>query len=186
MGYFANLYVVEAEATGTTVQLRTLIYGKDIGPNAYFCWGPGERPSGLHPYAGGTVLCDAQLRLLPAYPLIETCEDLDRCLLEATFRPRHDDDPVLFHFVLPKGFIPRRDMKPLDQPIRPFIDSVDERIIVTYPVIGPATIRFWVTRLEKHESIGDYEPHKLLHPDEERPPKIGFEFNLGVFKLKYG
>jgi hypothetical protein len=187
MGYFANLYTVEADATDVTVRTQTMIYRSDIGSFAYFCWGPGERPPGLYPYAGGTVLCDVELRLLPGYPMVETLgANSDRGLIEANFRPLNDEDPVLFHFVLPTRFIPRRDMKPLEQPIRPFIYSSGERIIVTYPVVGQTTIRYWITRLKDDESIADYEQEKLLHPDEERPSKVAFEINLGILKVKLG
>jgi hypothetical protein len=186
MGFFANLYVVEGTANKKAVKLRTTVYGSDIGPRAYFCYGPGKRPEGLYPYAGGTVLCDTELKMLTGYPLVETHEGLDKCLVEANFTPRNPDDPVLFHFILPSRFIPRRDMKPLDQPGRPILFSVGDRVIATYPVIGPATIRFWTTRLRKTESIADYELEKLLHPEEERGAKVGFEFNLGFFKVKIG
>lgn len=187
MGYFANLYIVEADATDRAIKMKTTIYGSEIGPVAYFCWGPGERPAGLHPYAGGSVQCDAELKLLPGYPLIETLgPNPDEALIEANFRPRHDEDPVLFHFVLPERFIPRRDLKPLDQPCRPFVYALGERIVATYPVVGPTSIRFRITRLRDNESIAGYEHEKLLHPDEERAAKLGVEFNFGVFKLKYG
>jgi hypothetical protein len=96
MGYFANLYILEAEGTDAAVRTRTTIFGSEIGPVAYFCWGPGDRPAGLHSYAGGTVQCDAELKLLPGYPLVETLgPNPDRALIEANFRPRHDNDPVL-------------------------------------------------------------------------------------------
>jgi hypothetical protein len=186
MGYFANLYVVQAETTNKGITIRTMIYCSENVTRAYFCWGPGERPSGLFSFAEKTVFCDTELRLLPGYPLDEGFDHPDQCLVEANFSPQKADDPVLFHIVLPKRFIPRRDMKPLEQPDRPFVYTMDERVIATYPVIGPAAIRFWITRIGATESIADYELHKLLHPDEERPSKIGFEFNLGIFKLKYG
>lgn len=186
MGYFANLYIVEVSASETTAQMRTTIYGNDIGPVAYFCWGPGDRPEGLHSYAGGTVFCDSELKLLPGYPLDETFDDANQGLISANFTPRHRDDPVLFHFVLPERFIPRRDMKPLEQPVRPFVYTADQRIVATYPVIGAGRIQFWVTRLKQTETISDYEVHKFLHPEEEHPLKMGFEFNVGVFKLKFG
>lgn len=187
MGFFANLYIVEADATDRAVKARTTIYGSEIGPVAYFCWGPGERPPGLHAYAGGTVQCDAELKPLPGYPLIETVGTTpDEALIEANFRPRHGDDPVLFHFVLPERFIPRRNLKPLDQPMRPFVYASGERIVATYPVVGQATIRFRITGLRDSESIADYEHEKLLHPEEERSVKVGVEFNFGVFKIKVG
>jgi hypothetical protein len=185
MGYFANLYIVEIEATDAAIRTKTTIYSSEIGPFAYFCWGPGDRPAGLHSYAGGTIQCDAELKLLPGYPLVETLgSDPDRALIEANFRPKHGDDPVLFHFLLPERFIPRRDMKPLDQPLRPFVYTAGERIIATYPVEGQTTIRFWITRLRNNESLADYAHEKLLHPDEKRSVKVSAEVNFGVLKVK--
>jgi hypothetical protein len=186
MGYFANLYVLEANANGADIATRTTIYGNEIGAAAYFCWGPGERPNQLHSYANGTMLCDTELKSLPGYPLEERSENSTEFLIEANFQPRRADDPVLFHLILPKRFIPRRDMKPLEQPNKPFLYTTDDRIVATYPSVGTTAIRFWITRIGEQESLADYDLHKLLHPDEERPTKIGFEFNLGIFKLKYG
>lgn len=185
MGYFANLYIVEADATDAAVSTRTMIYSSEIGPVAYFCWGGGQRPPSLHSYAGDTLQSDAKLELLPGYPLVETLGAIpDRALLEANFQPRHENDPVLFHFVLPERFVPRTDMNPLQQPFCPLVCVHHERFVVTYPVVGPATIRFWITRMANSESIADFDYKQLLHRDEKRLANVGVEFNFGVLKLK--
>lgn len=185
MGYFANLYVAELTAKPDDVETRTLIYGREIGGRAYFSVGEGERPPGLHSYANGTVFSDVELRLLPGYPLIQReGDDSETCLFEANFTPRQGDDPVMFHFLLPERFIPRRDKKPLDQPTIPFVSRVGDRLSATYPVIGPGTFRFWVEQLRTARSLDEYDLQKLFHPDEVRSVKWGFEFNLGFFKAK--
>jgi len=189
LGYFANLYVVEASANPTGVELTTSIFGAPIGERAYFSWGPGERPIGLKQYAQGTLFCDAALKLLRGYPRRERHgeregEDPDRCLIEAAFAPRNADDPVLFHFVLPDRFIPRRDLEPLVQPRPPFVFRSGERIVATYPVAGSGEIRFWISRLRPREALTDYDLTKVLHPYEQRAVKAEFEFNLGFFKIK--
>nr|MDH4458037.1 hypothetical protein [Nevskia sp.] len=139
----------------------------------------------LYSYAKGTVYSDADLELLPGYPFDEELgTDPDTALIETDFRPKRNDDPVLIHFVLPQHFIPRRDLKPLEQPIRPFVDATGESIVATYAVTGPVVIRFWISQLQRGKSISDYDHQKLLHPDEEKETKLSVEFNFGVFKLK--
>jgi len=183
MGYFTHLYLVEVVAEASGVRVSTSVFGAEAGI-AYFCWGAGTRPAGLHAYGGGTGLSDTELTLLPGYPLQETHADPDRCLIEAAFTPMHEDDPVLVHFVLPDRFVPRRTLDPLVQPVRPFVCTAGEKILATYPVKGRADIRFWILRLQPAESLGDFDLTKLLHPDEERAKRVELEFNLGIFKVK--
>jgi len=71
MGYFANLYLVEARATADAIEVSTSVFGAEIGPVAYFSWGAGNRPPGMHEYANGTIFSDAELTLLPSYPSVE-------------------------------------------------------------------------------------------------------------------
>ncbi len=185
MGYFANLYVVEALATDEEVEVRTTIYRSEVGEKAYFCHGSGERPGGLQSYAGGTIFCDRELDLLPGYPLVERRSNDDGCLLESDFTPAKSDDAVLFHFVLPPRFVPRRDREPLDQPDRPIVDVHDDRVIVTYGVTGPAVIRFAISPLSPDDELHDYQLHKLLHPEEKDGRRFGFKLNAGLVELKY-
>lgn len=189
MGYFGYVYLVDAIASPPGVQVSTSVLGADMDSPAYFSWGTGARPPGLHEYARGTLFSDKTLRLLPGYPVVEQSgqggSDSDgRCLIEASFSPRHGDDPVLFHFLLPERFVPRRTAQPLEQPCRPFVSTLGERIVATYPVIGPAVVRFWIARLETRELMQDYDLTKILHPDEQRTTRAEFEFNLGIFKVK--
>jgi hypothetical protein len=117
MGHFANLYVVDATADATGVKISTSVLGAEVGPKAYFSWGSAERPEGLHQYARGTIFSDTKLALLPGYPKTERCgEDADRCLIEADFMPRVREDSVLFHFLLPERFVPRRARPPTYYP----------------------------------------------------------------------
>ncbi len=187
MGYFANLYIVEVDVADGVIKARTTIYGNWVNKDSYVCWGPGERPSGLHSYANGTVCSDVELKLLPGYPMIETVgTSPDEALIQANFRPKGEKDAVLFHFVLPERFIPRGDLQPLDQPTEPFVYPAGERIVVTYPVEGRATVRFRISRIENHESLADFQYEKLLHSEAGRSLKVGVELNLGLFKLKFG
>lgn len=143
MGYFTNLYIVDiAEVEGDKITVRTEVYG---GPHdrAYFCWGTGERPANMHSYAYGTVVCDKELALLTGYPAIETHSGAESLLIEASFNPMGTDDAVLFHFVLPERFIPRRDLEPLEQPTRPFVYLANGRIVVTYPTQGRKDARIF-------------------------------------------
>ncbi len=46
MGYFANLYLVEARATADAIEVSTSVFGAEIGPVAYFSWGArGDDPN---------------------------------------------------------------------------------------------------------------------------------------------
>jgi hypothetical protein len=139
----------------------------------------------MHRYAHGTVVCNRELSLLPGYPTTETLgSGLDSVLIEASFNPMGSEDAVLFHFLLPPRFIPRRDLEPLEQPTRPFVYVVNDRVIATYPTQGRRDIRFCISRLQPRESISDYDHEKLLHPDERRAHKVSWEFTLGLVKLK--
>jgi hypothetical protein len=186
MGYFGHLYLVEVNDHGSTVKVTTSVLGADIHHGtAYFSWGAGDRPEGLHSYAEGTVFSDQALQLLPGYPLVESYDQAEnRVLLEATFNPKHSDNPVLFHFSLPDRFVPRPNEDPLDQPSPPFVCRSKSRLTATYPVVGPATIRFWIARMDAEDSLDNYRLGKLLHPAEKRATRVEVEFNLGIFKLK--
>ena len=187
MGYFANLYVVEVSASANRIEMSTCVFGAAIG-RAYFCWGGGTQPRDLHAYARNTIFCDTPLQLLPGYPRVQDCEDPrgehGRCLIEASFQPRHGDDPVLFHFLLPTRFLPRRDLQPLVQPQPPFISLHENRLAATYPVVGRAEFRFKASRLNSNESFNDYDMAKILHPEGKTVVKAEVEFNFGVFKIK--
>jgi len=186
MGYFGHLYLVEVNDHGSAINVTTSVLGADIyNGTAYFCWGAGDRPEGLLPYGEGTVFSDQALQLLPGYPLVESYGQAEsRVLLEATFNPKHSDDPVLFHFLLPDRFVPRRNEDPLAQPSPPFVCRSKNRLTATYPVVGPAEIRFWIVRMDAEDSLDNYDLAQVLHPAEKRATKVELEFNFGIFKLK--
>jgi hypothetical protein len=185
MGYFANLYVIDITATSELIEYETSIYGADIEPRAYFTWGRGERPAGLFSYAHDTIFSDQELKLMPGYPLRERqAGEPERLRVEASFNPRAHDDPVLFHILLPERFVPRRDLDTLVQPGKPYIDVQQDRVIVTYPVVGPGEVRFSASQLEPGDSLNNFDLVKVLEPEERNPLKAEVEFNLGVFKLK--
>jgi hypothetical protein len=70
------------------------------------------------------------------------------------------------------------------QPVAPSVSRLTERLIATYPVIGRADIRFWISRLPADESLDDYDITQLFHPEAKQGLKAEFEFNLGFFKVK--
>lgn len=77
------------------------------------------------------------------------------------------------------------DLQPIIQPRNPFVDRLGERIAATYPVVGPAEFRFWISRLAPDESLDDYDIAEMLHPQAERRLKVKMEINLGVVKLTF-
>lgn len=185
MGYFANLYLVESDATKDSVTVETSVYGEGVGEKIYFSWGAGQRAGNVYAYAQDTLYSNTLLNLLDGYPLREIYRNPESFLLEAAFTPNHRDDPVLYHIVLPEHYVPRADREPLDQPGDPFVHVHQNRVVVTYPVIGSARVRFHVARLRENESLDDYDENKILKPIESRPVKIEFELNLGIFKVKF-
>jgi len=184
MGYFANLYLVEVSTAGDLANVSTMIYGRGIGARAYFSWGPGDRPEGLHPYGHGTLFCDIQLTLLKGYPLIERYPASEPFLLDASFTPRENSDPVVFHIILNESYVPMRNRNPFIQPSQPCAYRQQERIIITYPVVGSAGIRFWISRIKDNESLDDYDLTKIVQPEVRDPGKFKFKFNLGVFGVE--
>ena len=55
MGYFANLYVVEALAKEDSVDIETRVYGDEVGGRAYFSWISGQKAMPLFSFAQGTI-----------------------------------------------------------------------------------------------------------------------------------
>jgi hypothetical protein len=189
VGFFAHLYLVEASADDAGVEVVTSAFGMDVWPRTFFSWAPGQRTTRMYEYADGTLCADERLPLLPGFPVRWRCDpsagaDENSGLIVASFTPRRTDDPVLFHFLLPRGFVPRRDLQPLVQPCVPYVRISADRVVATYPVIGRGDIQFWVTRLSGGEALSDYDIKKILHPDEKRAVRVEFEINLGLFKIK--
>ena len=189
MGFFANLYLVEAEADSSGGIVTTSVFGAESAPLVYFSWVQGVRDEHLYPYGDGTVFSNAKLDLLPGYPVRERFgesenNDPNRFLLEASFQPRAAADPVLFHLVLPPRFVPQPDQEPFDQPSKPFAYSRGDRLVVTYPTVGGGAIRYWVRRLPAGESFDSYDLNRAFTRAEQRPARFEFELNLGICKLK--
>lgn len=126
MGYFAYAYIVEGSSDDRGVTLSTSVYTNHLDKRAFFSWAEGQRSAGLRTYAGGTLYSDAPLDRLPGYPRTERLgeragENPDLVFVEESFTPRDDAEPVLFHFVLPSGFIPVPNMIPLVIPSAPSV-----------------------------------------------------------------
>ena len=70
MGYFANLYFIEAvQVENDAVEIITSIYKGDSADTPYFSWISGERPNELHSHAYETIFSDVRLKLLSGYPV---------------------------------------------------------------------------------------------------------------------
>jgi hypothetical protein len=184
MGYFANLYVVEASASENAIEIETSIYAGVMNPMAYFSWRPGVRTGRLRQYANGTLFSDSKLRRLPGYPMKQRIEESDLFLLEAGFAPMYEEAPVLFHIILPEFFIPRRDYTPFIQPCDPFAYINESRFVITYPAKGATEIRFWASRIRESESLSDFDITKVLKPEVKDSINVKFEINLGFFKVE--
>jgi hypothetical protein len=128
--------------------------------------------------------------VLPGYPAKQRRGDRpgeteDLVQIEEDFRPS-DERPVLFHFMLPRRFVPRPNLKPLVAPSLPSIILRDDRLSVTFVASGAADDSFWINRLEPKETFADYEFHKLFAKPTEQSAKATLEIDLGNVKVAFG
>lgn len=191
MGYFGCAYVVECSANPDGVTLTTTVLSAPGGGRVLFLWSEGQRPEGLHPYASGSLLCNVPLSALPGYPCNEhrgkgVGESADLILVEEGFRAQQDDEPVIFHFLLPPRFVPRRDRKPLVTPSRSSVVQRGDRLSATFVAKGAADVVFWISRLRANESFNDYDLTRLFDEPSVRSAKASMEINLGIVKVSFG
>lgn len=192
MGYFLYAYVVAGSADKNGVTLTTTVLSSPYeGKKALFFWSEGERPPGLFSYADDTLRSTANLSVLPGYPRTQSRgdkpgENENLIQIEEDFRPPHND-PFLFHFLLPRRFVPCPNMKPLIMPSVPSTIVRDDRLSVTFVAQGPADVRFWIKRLEPQESFADFELHRLFNKPVERTAKAWIQFGVpGVANVGFG
>jgi hypothetical protein len=156
---------------------------------SYFSWGPGERRPGLYSYAGGTIVCNKELELLPGnYPLIERYDASEQFELEMGFNPRHKDDGVVFHVILHERYRPVRTGVFI-QPQPPSAYKDEDKIVLTYPTNGRTEIKFNVSPLREGESLSDFDVSRLVTPEEKQEKEIELGVNAwflsGKWKRKY-
>jgi hypothetical protein len=186
MGYFANVYLVEVEKIKNSTQVKTTVYGGEVGGKAYFSWGQGKQPPGqLHSLADGTLFSDKKLIQLSGYPAIEKHKPSESFLLDVSFTPRNNDDPVVFHLVFKKHYVPKRDGEFFEQPCTPSISKNRDKLVITYGVQGPAAIRFPVMPIPAGSSLESYDIEKLVRPDEPLKSKRTVGINLYFFKFEW-
>lgn len=188
MGYFGNLYLVEVYKEDALTKVKTTIYGGNLdGQTAYFSWGEGNRPKNqLYGFAGNTIFTDTQLIQLNGYPAIEEYDSSKEFLLDASFSPKDPvNDPVVFHLVFDKYYVPKRDGKIFEQPSKPSISKKGDKLVITYPVIGKAEIRFPVTPIPNNQSLNDYDLETLVRPDAIKGSKRTIGINLYFFKFEW-
>lgn len=191
MGYFAYAYIVEGAEDDSGISMTRSIYRAHLSQRALFSWDRGDRPPGMKAYADGTLFCSEHLELLPGYPLRQSYRadeggSPDEMLLEEGFVPEFDEEPVLYHLMLPPHFVPRPDRAPLQQPGTPSVLQDGGRLIISYAVQGGADIRFRIARLRDHDRFENYDLSHILKAPSSRAAKVSFEVNLGVVKLAFG
>jgi hypothetical protein len=190
VGYFAYAYVVEGveEPALSGIALTRSVYRAHLGSRALFSWDVGRRPPGMYAYADNSLFSSEKLEPLPGYPLEQniTLTDGEMFLLEEGFAPQFAEEPVLYHLLLPRRFVPRPDRKPLEQPAMASVATRDDRLIVSYATQGKADIRFWLSRLEASASITDYDLTRILKGPVSTAVDAKVEFNLGVVKFTFG
>lgn len=189
MGFFSYAYIVDGQAIAGGVKFVVSAY--ESGDMAYFSWGRGDRPKDMQPIAGDTLYCSHRLELLPGYPRVDIRENKDfyegRFLaFEESFFPRQPDAPVLFHVALPTRYVVRRGREPFTLTQSSNIALIGDRLVITTPARGGVDLRFSIAPLADDERFSDYELHKLLTRPDVTQQKLGWEVNLGVFKLKFG
>lgn len=191
MGYFGCAYVVECSADPDGITLTTTVLSPQGGKKVLFFWSEGQRPEGLHSYASGSLLCSARLFALPGYPSTErrggaVGESADLVLVEESFQAQQNDEPVIFHFLLPPRFVPRSNRQPLVTPSRSSVVQRGDRLSATFVAKGAADVAFWMARLEANESLDDYDLTRLFDKPSVRSTKASMEINLGIVKVSFG
>ena len=183
MGFFSYAYVIEGEVDQNGVSLSVSAYS--CGGPLLFSWGPGVRAQELESLADGTLFCEKRLTPLRGYPRLDQRQDTDNALyVEENFFPPHRDEPVLFHVLLPRRFVLMPNRKPFTLSSEANIALKNDRIFFTLPTVGGADLRFWIKQLPANESLADYDLSHLLSPLVGRTPKLSFELNLGLAKIK--
>ncbi len=76
------------------------------------------------------------------------------------------------------------DRKPFTLSSEANIALKDDRLFFTWPKVAGADLRFWIKQLPESESFADYDLSHLLSPLVGRPPKLSFELNFGLAKIK--
>lgn len=188
MGYFGNLYLVEIYREGAKTKVKTTIYSGHLnGQTSYFSWGEGDRPpSQLHGFAGNTIFTNTQLIKLDGYPVIEEYDSSQEFFLDASFSPKDPSkDPIVFHIVFDKYYVPKRDGEIFEQPSKPSISKKDEKLVITYPVIGKAEIRFPVIPIPNNKSLSNFDLETLVRPDPVKGSKKTVGINLYFFKFEW-
>jgi hypothetical protein len=183
MGFFCYAYIIEGEVNHDGVSLSVSAYS--CGGPLLFSWGQGVRAPGLEPLAHGTLFCEEHLKPLPGYPRLDQRQDPENSLyIEESFFPPRREEPVLFHVLLPRRYVLMPDRKPFTLSSEANIALKDNRLFFTWPTVGGADLRFWIKQLADNEVFADYDLGQLLKPSVERSPKLSFELNFGIAKLK--
>jgi hypothetical protein len=183
MGFFSYAYIIEGEVDKNGVAFS--VSGYSCGGPLLFSWGAGVRAPGLESLADGTLFCEEHLTPLRGYPRLDQRKDDDNSLyIEESFFPPNRNEPVLFHVLLPRRFVLMPDRKPFTLSIDANIALKDDRLFFTWPTVGGADLRFWIKQLTEKEQLTDYDLKRLLSPTVGRSPKVSFELNLGVAKVK--
>lgn len=195
MGLFANLYLIESEQIkDNEIEIKTTIYSGETGnPPFFFSWIRGNSDNFLHGYANNTIFCDTTLRPLNGYPVYEiqrlgekTGYNSPSILFEAQYTPELNKWATVYHIILPKNFIPRRDLKPIEQPQHPYVKISNNKLILTWPAMKPCNIRFTATPLRDNESINDFNFSEILSVDKKENARLGIELNFGIIKFRFG
>lgn len=192
MGFYGCAYVVEGEADAEGVTLTTTVFGPagDLD-RALFFWSEGARPPGLHSYANGSLHSSVPLWPIAGYPSTERRgaapgESASLILIEENFRAQSSNEPVLFHFLLPRRFVPRRDLAPLITPSRPSVLLRDDRLSVTFVTTGEASVAFWAEAMSPGSDFASYDFNSLFDKPAVKSGKATIEINLGIVKFSFG
>jgi hypothetical protein len=189
MGFFGHAYIIEGYANEEGVAFSVSAYSSN-GP-ALFSWGPGVRTGGgMRGFADGTLLCEKQLRLLKGYPRRYQLHHANAPApgifqIEESFFPFDRREPVLFHIVLPHRYVLRPDRKPFTLEPTANLMQRNDQLVLTWPTVGGADIRFSIARLRDEDDFKSYDFGRLLTKPEGRS-KLSFELNLGIVKVKVG
>ena len=192
VGYFDAAFVVEMNEVEDGVLLKRTHYGTGNSEKMLFFWSEGDRPDGLDAYAEGSLLCTQDLFITNGYPSTQLLgsgqgETQDLVYVDENFSTWDEKSSFLFHFLLPRRFVPRPDMRKFDVPSDPsVIIRAGERLSATFIVKGGARARFWLKRLSPRESFDGYDLDRIFDKPVVSETKASMEINVGILKFTLG
>ena len=192
MGFFSYLYLIQADITDDDeISTKTTVFGAEPESDAYFSWIPGERSREIYSYGDDTIFTNFKLKEIEGYP-ISSPQKLGQqtggypiYVVSADFQTKNKDEATVLHVLLPNLFVPRKDLSPLTQPNPPYAKISGDKVVLTWPIVGPFEVKFCMSPLSTREELQTIDLSTMLVTEKNRKTKHGIEIDLKIFKYKF-